>query len=179
MKKIGFITIILIGLLSCEHDRNHPGYAYKPDMVEPVPAEAYNKSEAFNNGRTLQKSVEGTVPREQIPYTIEDKEIAGEKLKNPLTFKTKYLVRGKEQYQIFCTICHGDKGKGDGYLIENNLYSVDPMDLSSDYVQDQPDGSIYHTITKGSTVMGAHGSLISPEDRWKVVLYIKNGFKTD
>jgi len=34
------------------------------------------------------------------------------------------------------------------------------------------DGKIYHTITYGYNAMGSHASQISPEDRWKVVMYV-------
>jgi len=36
------------------------------------------------------------------------------------------------------------------------------------------DGEIFHTITLGFGSMGAHGAQIRPEDRWKIVLYIRS-----
>jgi len=41
-----------------------------------------------------------------------------------------------------------------------------------------PDGEIYHVITSGYGVMGAHGSQIIPDDRWKIVLYVKDILQT-
>ena len=34
------------------------------------------------------------------------------------------------------------------------------------------DGKIYHTITYGYNAMGAHASLLTPEERWQVVMYV-------
>ena len=39
-------------------------------------------------------------------------------------------------------------------------------------MKDLTDGKIYHTITYGINLMGAHASQISPEERWKIVLYV-------
>jgi hypothetical protein len=35
------------------------------------------------------------------------------------------------------------------------------------------DGEIYHSITLGYGSMGPHGSLVRPDDRWKVINYIR------
>lgn len=179
MKKTILILLLPLLIGACAHDRNHPGYAYQPDMVEPEPAEPYKANEVLKGGKVMQQPVEGTVPREMMPYSMADKKEAGKKLENPLKMKNHLLQRGKGQYEIYCAICHGPEGKGNGHLVKEKLYTVDPMDLTSDYVQQQPDGAIYHTITKGSSVMGAHGGLISPDDRWKIILYIKNGLKAE
>ncbi len=35
------------------------------------------------------------------------------------------------------------------------------------------EGHIYHTITHGKGRMGAHGSQVSEENRWKIVAYVQ------
>jgi hypothetical protein len=40
-------------------------------------------------------------------------------------------------------------------------------------MKERPDGEIFHTITLGFGVMGPHGFMIRPEDRWKTILYIR------
>ena len=39
-------------------------------------------------------------------------------------------------------------------------------------MKDLTDGKIFHTITYGVNLMGAHASQISPAERWKIVLYV-------
>ena len=39
-------------------------------------------------------------------------------------------------------------------------------------MKDLTDGKIYHTITHGVNLMGSHKSQLSPEQRWKVVMYV-------
>ena len=36
-----------------------------------------------------------------------------------------------------------------------------------------PDGEIYHVITVGQGVMMAYGGIMRPEDRWKIVMYVR------
>lgn len=176
-----FITtlIVLVALSSCNHDRNHPGWVYAPDMMYSEAYDAYTENPNFENGRTMQLPVKGSIARGSIPYPYEKtyfgQVAAGKELVNPLEINNEVLATGKEQYDIYCAICHGDQGKGDGYLYTSKLFTVKPTSLVEAYVQNKPDGEIYHIITLGSlsTLMGAHGGQIEPDDRWKIIHYIK------
>jgi hypothetical protein len=64
-------------------------------------------------------------------------------------------------------------GKGDGRLFTSGLYPLKPLSLSGDTAAKLRDGEIFHTITLGIRSMGAHGSQIRPDDRWKLVLYVR------
>ena len=68
--KYSFIILIItaITLSSCSHGPNDPGRAYFPDMAYSIPYNAYTSNPVFPNGRTMQTPVEGTIPREMIPY---------------------------------------------------------------------------------------------------------------
>jgi hypothetical protein len=50
-----------------------------------------------------------------------------------------------------------------------------PRALNDDYVQSKPDGEIYHVISLGSAsgLMGPHAAQIRPENRWKIIHYIR------
>jgi mono/diheme cytochrome c family protein len=176
------LTIALFA--SCKHGNNDTGYAYMPDMAYSNAYETNTENPAFKNGRTNQLPVEGTVPREMIPYqyekTFADQVRAGVELVNPFEATKENLEQGKKQYDIYCAICHGDKGRGDGHLYTSKLFPPKPTALHDAYVQNKPDGEIYHVVTMGSLsgLMGAHGSQIKPDDRWKIILFVKNGFKT-
>jgi hypothetical protein len=71
--------------------------------------------------------------------------------------------------------CHGEKGKGDGHLYTSGLFTAKPTSLIEAYVQNKPDGEIYYVITKGSIsgLMGPHGYMITPDDRWKIIHYLR------
>lgn len=174
------LIILLIAFTACNHDRNHPGWAYFPDMMDSEAYDAYSENPVFKDGKTMQPPVEGTIPRGHMPYpykrTFQDQQRAGQELVNPLEPTRSVLREGKTQYDIFCASCHGETGKGDGHLYTSKLFTAPPTSLVEDYVQSKPDGELYHVITVGSlsTLMGAHGPQIKPEDRWKIIHYVKN-----
>jgi len=182
IKLLGLILIIVTAT-SCKRDNNYTGHGYFMDMAYSQAFETYGSSPNFSDSITMLIPVEGTVPREMIPYqyekTFDEQQRAGRELVNTLEANEENLARGKEQFNVYCAICHGDKGKGDGHLFTSKLFTAKPTSLVEDYVQSKPDGEIFHIITMGSisTLMGAHGSQISPDDRWKIILYLRNGLK--
>ncbi|MCZ6717046.1 MAG: c-type cytochrome [Gammaproteobacteria bacterium] len=96
---------------------------------------------------------------------------AGE-LQNPVRATPESLDLGKSLYEIHCQTCHGGQGRGDGPV--GLKFAVAPMDLTMDYVQLQPDGQIFFTISHGSIAMPFYRDSIPEDDRWHVVNYIKH-----
>ncbi len=184
IKAILSLILVAIVFSSCTHDRKKPGLQYMDDMVTPIAYEDYSPNPVFANGQTEQTPVKGTIARGKMPYpyarTAEGQKMAGEQLHNPYKASKEVLERGKAKFDIYCMICHGSSGRGDGTLFTSGKFSAPPTDLMGERVQNLPDGEIYHVITKGSIagLMGAHGSQIKPDDRWKIVTYIKNGCST-
>jgi len=187
MKQFKSILLVLIVLAAfgCKRDNNTTGYAYFPDMAYSNAFETWGSSPNYSDSVTMLLPVEGTVPRGMIPYqyakSFDEQQRAGRELISPVEANTANLLRGKAQYDIYCALCHGDKGQGNGHLYTSKLFPVQPTSLVGDYVQNKPDGEIYHVITLGSLsgLMGAHGSLIKPDDRWKIIAYVKNGFTAE
>jgi mono/diheme cytochrome c family protein len=179
------IAAILLMTVSCNRTENSPGWVYMPDMNYSRTYETYSKNPNFSDSLTMQAPVKGTIPREMIPYsygrTFDEQVKAGKELVNPLPVTTENLQRGKIQYEIFCSNCHGMAGKGDGYLFTSGLFIAKPFDLTSDIVQAKPIGEIFHVTTVGSVsgLMGAHGSQINQADRWKIAMYVKNKLSTN
>ena len=171
----------VIGFASCDRDNNNPGYIYFPDMVYSRAYESFSENPNFVNNSTLREPVEGTVPRGYfpLPYTkdLEDREKAGRDLSNPFGKDEKTLERGQVLFERFCLQCHGESGDGQGYLYTSKLYPFPPASLINEKVTGLPDGQIFHTITYGYGVMAEHGSIIPPEDRWKIIIYIRNNLQ--
>lgn len=172
--------LLIAGLWSCDHDRNHPGRAYMPDMYYSEAADSYSENEVFRDSITNQMPVPGSIARGKTPYpynpkSFDDQVLAGKELKNPVEINDPNLARGKKQFEIYCANCHGYAGDGNGHLYTSKLFPMKPTSLIEDYVKNKPDGEIYHVITMGSVsgIMGAHGSQIKPEDRWKIINYIR------
>ncbi len=174
-----FLIPLLAGIISgaCDRDRNHPGWDYFPDMFYSTAYETYAANPNFADGKTLREPVKGTVSREMtaFPYTLADGERAraGKELSNPFNPTPENVARGKKVYDVFCLQCHGSDGNGTGHLYTSGVYPLKPRSLSGDVAKNLKDGEIYYSITLGFGSMGPHGSQIKPDDRWKIINFIR------
>lgn len=175
-KSVSLILLVFL-LNGCDRSRNKPGWDYFPDMFYSTAYETFTKNPNFKDGITMRVPVQGTVPRDFTPfhYSIdEDSRIrAGIELINPESATAETLLRGKTVYTTFCAGCHGDTGAGDGILYSSGLYPLQPRLLTGNDANNLKDGEIFHSITLGFGSMGAHGSQIRADDRWKIVHYIR------
>ena len=99
---------------------------------------------------------------------------AGKTLMNPVPKSPESLARGQEMYEIHCLVCHGAQGRGDGPV--GQKFVPQPMELNLDYVQLQPDGQLFYTISHGSIAMPFYRQAMPAEDRWHLVNFIKEVF---
>jgi len=155
----------------CERDHRKRAYEFLPEMVHPVPYEAFAPNPNTPDGKTLQRPVPGTIPRGFMPYPYpEDRERAGRELSNPLSKTDAVLARGKHHYQTFCLTCHGVQGKGDGPLIPK---FPNPPSFTTKRVRNLSEGILYHVITMGAGQMESYASQIASDDRWTIVYYVQ------
>ena len=175
--RISVLLLCGVILSSCDRQKNKRGYDFIPDMVYSQAYDTYSKNPNFKDSMTMRVPVNGTVPRGFIPfrYTIDSvsRDKAGKELYSPFLPTADVLARGKLIYTTFCIGCHGAMGKGDGQLYSSGLYPLKPREISGVVTSKLKDGEIYHTITLGFGSMGAHGAQIRPDDRWKLVLYVR------
>lgn len=125
-------------------------------------------------------------PGGSVPYyygnTDEERTRAtNELIRNPYPITTAGLERGKDLYNIYCGICHGEKIDGGGYLVRDpgpgdvgGKYPVQPAILNSDEFIAASNGRYYHAIMHGKNLMGAYADKISYEERWQVIHYIRS-----
>ena len=181
MRKPLFTALVLLALISCDRTRSSTGWDYMPDMYYSNAYESYTPNPNFEDSLTMRSPVKGTITREMVPFawekTEEDLMAAGEALVNPLENSPEHLAQGKEAYEVFCISCHGPAGDGQGYLYTSERYPYPPANLISDAVKAHKDGEFYHSITVGYGIMGAHGGMIRPGDRWKIILHIRENLQ--
>lgn len=177
IKYFSLIGIAMIFLSSCDYNRRTTGWDYAGDLINSPAYETYTANPVFANGRTMQPPVEGTIPRGFMPYayqkTDEDRAIAAQTLVNELESTPANLERGKVAFGIYCMQCHGEKGDGQGSLYVNKKFIYPPGNLLNEKMRANPEADIYHVITVGWGIMGEHGSMVTPDDRWKIAMYIK------
>ncbi len=99
---------------------------------------------------------------------------AGRTLVNPISKSPESLARGRQMYETHCLVCHGAQGRGNGPV--GQKFVPQPMELNLDYVQLQPDGQLFYTISHGSLAMPFYRQAIASVDRWHLVNFIKEIF---
>lgn len=180
---IPWILVLCFLQFSCDRDNKNPGYEYFPDMAYSQAYETYLPNPVFADGKTAQPPVAGTIPRHIIPYQYPKTRMgmkqAGKELLNPFEATEENVARGKYEYEAFCANCHGFDGTGDGNLYTSGTYPSEPPSLVTEEMLARPDGEHFHIMTLGSTIMGPFAALIRPEDKWKIILYIKTDLSKD
>lgn len=172
--KIGILFGLVVFMASCKDD-NSPNYQYFPNMYEPVGYETYQEVDFLPSNMEAMQPVEGTIPRGYFPYEflndIEGKEQA-RLATSPLDslMKEDNLAEGMQLYTIYCAICHGDKGDGQGQLVKREkILGVPSYD---DPARNITEGSTYHVIYYGLNSMGSYAGQLNHEERWKVSEYV-------
>ena len=89
----------------------------------------------------------------------------------PMPVTAELMQRGQERYTIFCGVCHGASGGGNGVAGQYGLVAI--ASLHQDRLREMADGEIYNTITMGKNTMLGYGSKIPVDDRWAIVAYVR------
>lgn len=171
-------TLTLMLTLGSCFDKNSPNYQYMPNMYQPVGYETYQgvDSALFPQGTEALLPPNGAVSREWLPYefdnSTEGKELA--RLQpSPLDslMQDANLAKGKELYDVYCAICHGNKGDGQGTLVKREKILGVPS--YTDAGRNITVGSTYHTMYYGLNSMGSYASQMSTEEElWQVAEYV-------
>ncbi len=160
--------------------RGQIAVAYAPDEAARVAAMARFTGEA--------PGTFAYTPNGHVPYYYGDTEeerirATREITRNPFPITEDGLARGKELYNIYCGICHGEKGDGLGYLVREadpakgitaGVYPAAPANFLLDTFVNSTVGRFYHGIMYGKNVMGGYPDKLSYEERWQVIHYIRS-----
>jgi mono/diheme cytochrome c family protein len=153
-----------------------PNFEFAPAMVRSAAFTTYEPNPNFEDGSTLRMPVTGTIARGMMPLAygpgMADSVRAGNELVNPFSATDKAaLARGALVYSRYCQVCHGSDGAGDGPVTKHGFRK--PPSLLRPFTKAMKDGQIFHLATYGRGMMPAHGPQIPVEDRWKVVLHVR------
>ncbi len=202
------VVAVAVMFASCDRaGKNHTGRIYMPDMTYSNAYETYSASELTTpegNNMSARKPVEGTIPYGYIPddaaiktnggklmsymiknhysHEIKDQDAervrAGAEITDPLEATAANLEEGKRLYNINCSPCHGEKGEGNGQLIElpgggDGPYTSRPQPYKT-LLPPLKDGAIFYSVSYGKNMMGGYGFQLSVNERWQVIHYIKS-----
>jgi mono/diheme cytochrome c family protein len=134
---------------------------------------AFGENPFFADNRAMRELVEGTVPRgflqeDEAYFTgMKDSLFAS----NPMDITMELLERGQERYGIFCSVCHGLSGGGNGIVIQKGFTPA--TSYTDERILSFEDGEIFNVITNGVRTMPSLNTQIPVDDRWAIVAYVR------
>lgn len=167
---IPITTLILLIIITpgCNISPESTGLYYTPDMHYTTAITHYKKRQS--------KPVKGTFSRNRmgtpLSKTKADRTLSATLYLMPAQTDSTLRV-GKQRYSEFCMQCHGEDGDGKGYLVRQGKYIYPPRNFGNEVAKNLSDGEIFHAITVGYNLMGAHGTMLSSSERWAVVGYVR------
>ncbi len=93
--------------------------------------------------------------------------------KFPFPITPDILTRGRERFQIFCSVCHGMTGNGDGMVFRRGFRLPAPASFHQERLRQAPVGHFFDVMTNGWGAMPSYASQIPAQDRWAIIAYIR------
>ncbi len=177
-----FIVVLLVSILGFRGKAftlppldQWPEWAF-PSMEHQPRPRPQSSSNFFADGRTDRVPPQHTVARGSL--RLDDHRYAGKVGEQfakgfpaGITVDGKLLARGRDRYDIYCAVCHGANGDGNGITKKYGMGATPTY--HDDRLHSMPEGEIYNTITNGKNTMLPYADKLSPDDRWAVVAYVR------
>jgi mono/diheme cytochrome c family protein len=91
----------------------------------------------------------------------------------PMTITKADLDRGQQRYNIYCSVCHGMTGHGDGIVARRGFNRPSPASYHQDRLRQAPVGHFFDVMTNGWGAMPSYASQVPVEDRWRIAAYVR------
>src|ERR1700755_3349510 len=172
------------------------GTGCRYDMQDQPRLKSYKQSDFFSNQMGSRSPVPGTIARgylrednalytgkkdvlsTEAPQTMTDADgnVRVTTFPNdidyfPVPVTKELLDRGQDRVKIFCSVCHGPLGRGDGMIVRRGFSK--PPSYHDDRLRNAPVGHFFDVATNGSGKMKGYASQVPVADRWAIVAYIR------
>jgi mono/diheme cytochrome c family protein len=89
----------------------------------------------------------------------------------PFPVTAEVMQRGQERYQIFCAMCHGATGDGDGMIVRRGFRQ--PPSYHEDRLRQARVGHFFRVMTEGYGAMPSYRAQVPVQDRWAIIAYVR------
>lgn len=194
------IALIVVGIFGVRGQKfTKPPVRIFPDMDEQDKLKAQKPDPFFADGHGGRLPVTQTQPRgfnpegEKSIGGIPEPEFGGqtgyyytghvgdyygngmpEELKLTEESAGELIRRGKERFNIYCAVCHGASGNGNGMTARYGVPVANNVNAKLNAISQEtyPDGRLFEVITNGKGLMSGYGYNIPVRDRWAIIAYI-------
>ncbi len=133
----------------------------RADMVAQGKAKQWDENHFFADRSSMREPVPGTVARDA----------PDEPAPQPAVITTALLDRGRTEFDIFCSPCHGRSGDGRGMIVQRGFPAPPPLWLPR--LEQAKASYLYDVITNGHGVMYSYADRVKSADRWAVIAYVR------
>lgn len=148
-------------------------FPWNKDMVD-QPIAKPQRSEAPPDADSVPIEGGETLPAPTTEAGMFDEKDNAAAITNPVPATAESVARGEAFYRTTCQVCHGPEGLGDGPV--GLVFDPVPVDLNLAYTQDQADGQIFFTLTRGRVAMPYYRDALSQQERWDVINFLRSEF---
>ncbi|HEY3343302.1 MAG TPA: cytochrome c [Anaerolineaceae bacterium] len=145
------------------------------DMIDQARYDPLSPSPLWADGRSARPVPTGVV---QVGQAVAgNPELSGQGADGkavtsiPIPVTLDLLQRGQQQYDIYCTPCHGYAGQGNGVATQFGMPA--PPSFHTQVIYNLPDGTLFDVITNGYGRMFPYAYRIQPDDRWAIIAYVR------
>lgn len=195
------VALMVVGIFGLRGQKfSKPPVRIFPDMDEQDKLKPQKPSGFFADGQGGRLPVAQTQPRgfnpegEKMIGGIPEYEFGGqtgyyytghvgdyygigmpEELKLTAESSGELLRRGQERYGIYCAVCHGNSGDGNGIAAQYGVpVAANPnAKLNAISPETYPDGRLFEVISNGKGQMSGYAYNIPVRDRWAIIAYIR------
>jgi mono/diheme cytochrome c family protein len=89
----------------------------------------------------------------------------------PIPVTKELIDRGQNRFNIYCIVCHGPTGNGDGMVVRRGFPK--PPTYHDDRLRNAPVGHFFDVMTNGWGKMNSYAAQVQPADRWAIAAYIR------
>lgn len=90
----------------------------------------------------------------------------------PMPVTAQLMERGRQRFNITCSVCHGLTAEGNGMAKQYGLNTV--VSLQDERIRKMADGEIFNTVTNGKNTMMSYGGNVAVADRWAIICYVRS-----
>ena len=172
---VAALAVILAGCRGTESSK--PPFHINPNMDWQERFDPQERNDFFADGMAMRPPVPGTVARgflkDDTAFHFGRDASGAFVTASPVALTPEFMERGRERYEIFCAVCHGSAGDGNGIIMTGNYGYVPAPTYHSELLRTAPDGYMFDVIGNGVRSMPGYAQQIPIADRWAITAYIR------
>jgi mono/diheme cytochrome c family protein len=132
------------------------------------------ESQFFADHRSARPQIEGTVARGHL--RLDQARYTGKINNNdidyfPIPITRADIERGQQRFNVYCTPCHSRLGDGRGMVVRRGYRQ--PPSYYTPKLMTAPTGHFFDVMTNGFGAMPSYATRVAPDDRWRIIAYIR------